>query len=146
MPSLFFSVFIGPLYCHGSSGVDVHTIWPSPELQTSCDSFTGSVHLQSFLNGVSLTRSYSSFCIKKKKKDQAVVALLDHQVALRTGSEYCQNWPLTIFGCVCCFCMCRLFIHIFLLGSWTVLLVKAVLTSAIALCSLFLFVTLVHSN
>ncbi|KAI3360789.1 hypothetical protein L3Q82_013021 [Scortum barcoo] len=36
--------------------------------------------------------------------------------------------------------------HVFLLGSWTVLLVKSVLTGAISLCSLFLFVTLVHSN
>lgn len=48
---------------------------------------------------------------------------------------------LTFFSC-----FCRLFVHVFLLGSWTVLLVKAVLTGAISLCSLFLFVTLVHSN
>ncbi|KTG05353.1 hypothetical protein cypCar_00041317 [Cyprinus carpio] len=40
----------------------------------------------------------------------------------------------------------QLFVHVFLLGSWTALLVKAVLTGAISLCSLFLFVTLVHSN
>lgn len=38
--------------------------------------------------------------IKKKQKSQAVVALLDHQVAVWTGSEYCQNWLLTIFGCL----------------------------------------------
>lgn len=83
MHLLFFSVFLGPLYCHGSSGVDVHTIWPSPELQTSSDGFTGSVCLQSFLNGVSLTRSYSSFSIKQMDQAaQAAVALLGHRAAL----------------------------------------------------------------
>lgn len=47
---------------------------------------------------------------------------------------------------LCVSVVSRLFVHVFLLGSWTVLLVKAVLTGAISLCSLFLFVTLVHSN
>ncbi|TFJ96225.1 3-hydroxybutyryl-CoA dehydrogenase [Platysternon megacephalum] len=38
------------------------------------------------------------------------------------------------------------FVHVFLLGSWTALLVKAVITSFLALSSLGLFVTLVHGN
>ncbi|TWW79540.1 Transmembrane protein 147 [Takifugu flavidus] len=56
--------------------------------------------------------------------------------------------PVTVLLALCVYkaFLMELFIHIFLLGSWTVLLVKAVLTGAIALCSLFLFVTLVHSN
>ncbi|XP_030067975.1 BOS complex subunit TMEM147 isoform X3 [Microcaecilia unicolor] len=36
--------------------------------------------------------------------------------------------------------------HLFLLGSWTALLVKALLTGLLSLSSLTLFVTLVHSN
>ncbi|KAG2470695.1 G3P2 dehydrogenase, partial [Polypterus senegalus] len=42
--------------------------------------------------------------------------------------------------------MSRLFVHVFVLGSWTALLVKAVLTGSISLCSLFLYIMLVHSN
>ncbi|XP_032651250.1 BOS complex subunit TMEM147 isoform X2 [Chelonoidis abingdonii] len=38
------------------------------------------------------------------------------------------------------------FVHVFLLGSWTALLVKAVITGFLALSSLGLFVTLVHGN
>ncbi|XP_061453527.1 BOS complex subunit TMEM147 isoform X3 [Rhineura floridana] len=38
------------------------------------------------------------------------------------------------------------FVHVFLLGSWTALLVKAVITGLLSLSSLTLFVTLVHSN
>uniref|UniRef100_A0A8D0H290 BOS complex subunit TMEM147 n=1 Tax=Sphenodon punctatus TaxID=8508 RepID=A0A8D0H290_SPHPU len=40
----------------------------------------------------------------------------------------------------------RSFVHVFLLGSWTALLVKAVITGLLSLSSLALFVTLVHSN
>ncbi|KAF7235698.1 hypothetical protein EYD10_17485 [Varanus komodoensis] len=38
------------------------------------------------------------------------------------------------------------FVHVFLLGSWMALLVKAVITGLLSLSSLTLFVTLVHSN
>uniref|UniRef100_A0A803TL46 BOS complex subunit TMEM147 n=1 Tax=Anolis carolinensis TaxID=28377 RepID=A0A803TL46_ANOCA len=38
------------------------------------------------------------------------------------------------------------FVHVFLLGSWTALLVKAVITGLLSLSSLTLFITLVHSN
>ncbi|CAJ1062052.1 Transmembrane protein 147 [Xyrichtys novacula] len=56
--------------------------------------------------------------------------------------------PVTVLLALCVYkaFLMELFVHVFLLGSWTVLLVKAVLTGAISLCSLFLFVTLVHSN
>ncbi|KAM4567791.1 transmembrane protein 147 [Fundulus heteroclitus] len=56
--------------------------------------------------------------------------------------------PVTVLLALCVYkaFLIELFVHIFMLGSWTVLLVKAVLTGAISLCSLFLFVTLVHSN
>ncbi|MEQ2165626.1 hypothetical protein GOODEAATRI_019055 [Goodea atripinnis] len=56
--------------------------------------------------------------------------------------------PVTVLLALCVYkaFLIELFVHVFLLGSWTVLLVKAVLTGAISLCSLFLFVTLVHSN
>ncbi|XP_028921157.1 transmembrane protein 147 [Ornithorhynchus anatinus] len=37
-------------------------------------------------------------------------------------------------------------VHLFVLGSWTALLVRAVLTGVLALSSLSLFVTLVHGN
>ncbi|XP_068999396.1 BOS complex subunit TMEM147 isoform X3 [Embiotoca jacksoni] len=56
--------------------------------------------------------------------------------------------PVTVLLALCVYksFLMELFVHVFLLGSWTLLLVKAVLTGAISLCSLFLFVTLVHSN
>ncbi|RXM90706.1 Transmembrane protein 147 [Acipenser ruthenus] len=56
--------------------------------------------------------------------------------------------PVTVLLGVCVYkaFLMELFVHMFLLGSWTALLVKGVLTGAISLCSLFLFVTLVHSN
>uniref|UniRef100_A0A8C6SBK5 BOS complex subunit TMEM147 n=1 Tax=Neogobius melanostomus TaxID=47308 RepID=A0A8C6SBK5_9GOBI len=56
--------------------------------------------------------------------------------------------PVTVLLALCVYkaFLMELFVHVFLLGSWTVLLVKAVVTGAISLCSLFLFVTLVHSN
>uniref|UniRef100_A0A673J9Z9 BOS complex subunit TMEM147 n=1 Tax=Sinocyclocheilus rhinocerous TaxID=307959 RepID=A0A673J9Z9_9TELE len=56
--------------------------------------------------------------------------------------------PVTILLGLCVYkgFLMELFVHVFLLGSWMALLVKAVLTGAISLCSLFLFVTLVHSN
>ncbi|XP_031817453.1 transmembrane protein 147 [Sarcophilus harrisii] len=38
------------------------------------------------------------------------------------------------------------FVHLFSLGSWTALLVRAVMTGVLALSSLSLFVTLVHGN
>ncbi|XP_072836457.2 BOS complex subunit TMEM147 isoform X2 [Pogona vitticeps] len=38
------------------------------------------------------------------------------------------------------------FVHIFFLGSWTALLVKAVITGLLSLSSLTLFVSLVHSS
>ncbi|XP_018424270.1 PREDICTED: transmembrane protein 147 isoform X2 [Nanorana parkeri] len=38
------------------------------------------------------------------------------------------------------------FVHIFLLGSWTALLLKAVVTGLLSLSCLTLFVSLVHSN
>lgn len=38
------------------------------------------------------------------------------------------------------------FVHVFLLGSWTALLVKAMITAFLSLSSLTLFVTLVHNN
>uniref|UniRef100_A0A3B1IR16 BOS complex subunit TMEM147 n=1 Tax=Astyanax mexicanus TaxID=7994 RepID=A0A3B1IR16_ASTMX len=56
--------------------------------------------------------------------------------------------PVTVLLGLCVYkaFLMELFVHVFLLGSWTALLVKAVLTGAISLCSLFLFITLVHSN
>lgn len=56
--------------------------------------------------------------------------------------------PVTVLLGLCVYkaFLMELFVHVFLLGSWTALLVKAVLTGSISLCSLFLFVTLVHSN
>ncbi|CAM4704302.1 BOS complex subunit TMEM147 [Siphateles boraxobius] len=56
--------------------------------------------------------------------------------------------PVTVLLGLCVYkgFLMELFVHVFLLGSWTALLVKALLTGAISLCSLFLFVTLVHSN
>lgn len=90
-------------------------------------------------------------CFTMKLVVSVIVGLPENQV-----SNGGQTSELTLFDlvyCVCsvtnvfCFlCARRLFIHVFLLGSWTVLLVKAMLTGAISLCSLFLFVTLVHSS
>merc|ERR1712131_454699 len=56
--------------------------------------------------------------------------------------------PVTVLLGLCVYkaFLMELFVHMFLLGSWTALLVKAVLTGAISLSSLVLFVTLVHSN
>ncbi|XP_078060580.1 BOS complex subunit TMEM147 [Mustelus asterias] len=38
------------------------------------------------------------------------------------------------------------FVHVLLLGSWTALLIKAMVTGAISLSSLVLYINLVHSN
>ncbi|XP_078060583.1 BOS complex subunit TMEM147-like [Mustelus asterias] len=38
------------------------------------------------------------------------------------------------------------FVHVLLLGSWTALLIKAMVTRAISLSSLVLYINLVHSN
>ncbi|XP_038669397.1 BOS complex subunit TMEM147 [Scyliorhinus torazame] len=38
------------------------------------------------------------------------------------------------------------FVHVLLLGSWTALLIKAMVTGAISLSSLILYINLVHSN
>ncbi|KAG7266645.1 hypothetical protein CRUP_032323, partial [Coryphaenoides rupestris] len=56
--------------------------------------------------------------------------------------------PVTVLLGLCVYkaFLMELFVHMFLLGSWTALLVKAILTGVVSLCSLFLFVTLVHSN
>ncbi|KAK0149451.1 Transmembrane protein 147 [Merluccius polli] len=56
--------------------------------------------------------------------------------------------PVTVLLGLCVYkaFLMELFVHMFLLGSWTALLVKAILTGVVSLCSLLLFVTLVHYN